>query len=278
MSAQSEAQTWLPWISFAAGSPARISVTPARALGSLASGPGSGASTFESFASFDLDSSSWRTSQRCLLEGWTSYSETWPRAGMMRSGTAYRLPPLAPLTAVTGSSSSPAWATPGAMDGEMNERLATWVARHRRKSSQGIRLHRPLRIEVQMWPTACAADSKSARNATSGRSDPESAHHSGVTLTDAIRLWPTAQAHDGTGPPGKGTRERGGRQADLHVAVGAPAGLRLNPSWVESLMGFPSGWTLCEPLARAGRRSQAKLSTSGKPRAHRRKQSPEPQG
>ena len=31
--------------------------------------------------------------------------------------------------------------------------------------------------------------------------------------------WPTAQTHDGEGWPGKGTRERGGRQACLNVAV-----------------------------------------------------------
>ena len=33
------------------------------------------------------------------------FSETWPRSGLMRSGTAYRLPPLVPLTDATGSGS-----------------------------------------------------------------------------------------------------------------------------------------------------------------------------
>lgn len=52
----------------------------------------------ESFASFDPDSSSWRTSQASLFEGWTPYSGTWPQAGMTRSGTAFRLRPSVPRT------------------------------------------------------------------------------------------------------------------------------------------------------------------------------------
>lgn len=50
-------------------------------------------------ANYDRDSSSWRTSQGCLLalandqaDGLAEYSETWPRAGLMRNGTASRLP------------------------------------------------------------------------------------------------------------------------------------------------------------------------------------------
>jgi hypothetical protein len=80
-----------------------ISPSPARALASRASAPASGASTPDSFASFDPASCSWRTSQRSLVEDLETFSETWPRSGTMRGGTAYRLPPLAPLTVATGS-------------------------------------------------------------------------------------------------------------------------------------------------------------------------------
>ena len=55
------------------------------------------------FASFDPLSSSWKTSQRSLVEDLERFSETWPRSGMMLGGTAYQLPPLAPHTAATGS-------------------------------------------------------------------------------------------------------------------------------------------------------------------------------
>ena len=53
---------------------------------------------YEPFAWYDHEARCWRTWQRCLVEGWTSYSGTWPRSGMMRNGIAYRRAPLVPLT------------------------------------------------------------------------------------------------------------------------------------------------------------------------------------
>lgn len=47
-------------------------------------------------AKLDPDSSSWKTSQLCLDGGLMSFSETWPRSGLMRSGIAYRRPTLVP--------------------------------------------------------------------------------------------------------------------------------------------------------------------------------------
>ena len=64
------------------------------------------------------------------------------------------------------------------------------------------------------WPTPTVGDSVGARNRTSGRSSPNSKHHDGVTLCDAIT-------------PGKSGS--------------------LNPTWVEWLMGYPTGWTDLEP-------------------------------
>lgn len=43
--------------------------------------------------------------------------------------------------------------------------------------------------------------------------------NSGDGLATQTRMWPTPQAHDGRGAPGRGTRRRGGREADLNVAV-----------------------------------------------------------
>jgi hypothetical protein len=48
--------------------------------------------------------------------------------------------------------------------------------------------------------------------------------------------WPTPHATCGTGP-GSGPNKQGGE--NLQTAVGG----RLNPAWVEWLMGFPHGWT-----------------------------------
>lgn len=84
---------------------------PGRALMARAAGFGQKSAGW--LASLDRDSSSWKTSQLCLTEsgglGLAEFSEIWPRSGMMRSGIAYRLPPLAPLTKGIGSGS---WPTP----------------------------------------------------------------------------------------------------------------------------------------------------------------------
>src|SRR5688500_18115505 len=74
----------------------------------------SGESSRESFAYYNPSSRSWRTSQRCLIEGWDEFSGTWPRAGMTRSGTAYRRARLVSITNETGRVLLP---TPRAADG-----------------------------------------------------------------------------------------------------------------------------------------------------------------
>ncbi len=54
-------------------------------------------------ARYDRDSSLWKTSQTCFLEGLETFSETWPRSGMTRNGTAYQLPTLAYRSLATAS-------------------------------------------------------------------------------------------------------------------------------------------------------------------------------
>jgi hypothetical protein len=89
-------------MSSAEGSPARTSATPEREQDLPVNDPASGPNTSGSFASYDPDSQSWKTCQRSLIEEWAEFSETWPRSGMTRSGTAYQLPQLAHRMTVTG--------------------------------------------------------------------------------------------------------------------------------------------------------------------------------
>lgn len=54
--------------------------------------------------------------------------------------------------------------------------------------------------DAMNWPTATSSDANGARNATAGRRNPESAHHAGVTLNDAVWNWPnwgTPRGSDG---------------------------------------------------------------------------------
>jgi hypothetical protein len=84
-------------------SPARTSALQARAPASTGTAQAYGESSPVLLARYDRATSSWKTSQLCLDGELSEFSETWPRSGMTRSGTAYRLPPLVPLTGGTES-------------------------------------------------------------------------------------------------------------------------------------------------------------------------------
>ena len=76
---------------------------------------GFGMSSPGSLANWDRGSSSWKTSQRCLIEGWQRFSEPFPTSGSMQNGQLYRRAPWAQHTC-DGECSL--WPTPTAsMDG-----------------------------------------------------------------------------------------------------------------------------------------------------------------
>jgi hypothetical protein len=82
----------------------------------------SGMSSPVLLATYDPDTSSWRTSQGCFLRGWEPYSETWPAAGMMQNGRAYRLPRLVPRISGKGCSYLPTIRASDADHGGPNQR------------------------------------------------------------------------------------------------------------------------------------------------------------
>ena len=74
-----------------------------------------------------------------------------------------------------------------------------------------------------LWPTPTGQDNAQVR----GRGKTIGTKR-GTTLGGAVRMWPTPAAID----------DMGGRQATTG---------QLNPTWVEWLMGFPTGWTDLKP-------------------------------
>jgi hypothetical protein len=98
---------------FAADFPARTS--PQRDWERVWTEPGRdyGVSMPALLASWNLISSSWKTSQLSLDGEWTEFSETWPRSGTMHCGIAYQLPPLVLLTDETEYGF---WLTPTVQD------------------------------------------------------------------------------------------------------------------------------------------------------------------
>jgi hypothetical protein len=257
MSASSQQTDWLPMespsMSSAEDSPARTSAWPERVLVLQERGRDSGANTTDSLANFDRGTSSWRTSQHCLVEGLTRFSETWPRSGMTRSGTAYRLPTWAPLTDEIGSGLLP---TPVTVDGG---------SYFNRSASEGATLRPTLGAMARhnLWPTPTLHGNYNRKGASA---------NSGDGLATAVKLWATPNVVDSKGGTrrGKGqvqlchqvkfdTPRTSPRTAREYDGVSPLGNGGLNPTWVEWLMGFPSGWTALSasetPSSRKSRKS-----------------------
>jgi hypothetical protein len=111
------------------------------------------------------------------------------------------------------------WTTPTASENKRGDR-PDWQP-HQKTNEHS------LNRQASQWPTPVVTVSNSARNQTSGRSNPDSKHHNGVTLTDAIFLYSL---------PDRPISTVG--EESSHICR------TLNPLFVEWLMGWPPGWTL----------------------------------
>ena len=206
---------------------AKTSVSQVKVQALMEHGAVSSLSWPELLAMFDLDSSSWRTSQLCLFEGLTLFSGDWPRSGMTVNGIAYRLPVLALRTDAIGSGLLP---TPTASDYGTNT-----STRPNKRSHPSLQTM----ARQNLWPTPTASDGRSSGS----RNTSHSKANEGISLTDAVRqdqgagrMVPTPDANTWKG----GNRRR--QLTDPSYGV-TPDGGQLNPTWVEWLMGFPEGWT-----------------------------------
>lgn len=212
----------LTW--YLAASRARTSALPVMEPALMAPDLVCGASSSAWFAKFDPDLSTWKTAQRSLLGDSESFSETWPRWGLMRDGESY----LRPIPALhICESESGLWPTP-TVCGNYNRPGAS------AQSGMG------LATAVKLWPTPTAS-----LGTKGGRVTPRKSREGG-TLIEAVsaRTWATATARDWrSGKASQATHDRNSRPLSEQV------GGLLNPDWVEWLMGWPIGWTELKPLA-----------------------------
>jgi hypothetical protein len=226
-------------MSYLAGFPVRTSAPPVKAQASTAHARDSGRRWPASLAKYDQGSCSWRTPQCSLLAGLDAFSATWPRWGTMRDGECWGLATPVRRISENESGSSERWPTPrkfGAMNQTMSENLAG-----RGKGNLGEAV-----ASKMFWPTpdTCA-----------GGTGPSQASRKSPRLQDVVK-WATPCARDGKeqtlssalaathADPSKSRqlpRQMSAESPELH-------GGRLNPMWVEWLMGWPLGWTDLQPL------------------------------
>ena len=228
-------------------------------------------------ADYDPDTQSWKMYGDTYLWGDSPLLENLPPSGMTQNGVLYQQPAWAPITDAIESSS---WPTPTAVTrpmegnvrlyrakvqaGEMTEAEAeamlgksVWASQGaipamwptpttqevehpqaeltetgRRKSKNGKSSHSlGLADAVKMWPTPTVDDSKNV--------NPKANRIAGLVAT--VNKWPTPVASDAWTGSLRSTQQTEGSRHSLNLP--SAVGGKLNPTWVEWLMGFPTGWT-----------------------------------
>lgn len=216
------------------------------AKASRASGAACGLNSRASFARYDRPSSSWRTSQHSARGASTSYSGTWPRAGTMRNGSAYRRRPLEHRTSATGYGLLPGIALCmfNRADPRNRAGVLRWVAQNLRVCWPTPTAFVKCLVRSKMLDDPIVWDQRVRRNAKRG--GPDQLH-----LNIAVKLCPTDTDWKAARRRTKGSVFRKRREADSALFVTRAGGRTgsLNPAWVDWLMGYPTGWAACKPSA-----------------------------
>ena len=206
-----------------------------------------------SFVKYDPNSYLWKTHQCSLLGDLESFSETWPSWGLMLNGECWERPTLEQIIKGTEFGLSPVqWATPTTMD-KLPPKSETALMKEATTARPGRSKPANLRDQVSnmhKWPTPTASQARSEgmilqmrKMVESGTTTIEEAEAMiGGSLTPKrMDKWSTPQSRDWKDT---GTTQGNRKSPNL----GTQAGGKLNPTWVEWLMGWPLGWTDLKPL------------------------------
>lgn len=188
----------------------------------------SGRGYAEPFAWYDRSTRLWRTWQRCLETGWTPLLGIWPKSGMTRNGIAYQLKPLERHIAGIESGS---WPTPTTAD-YYTDNLKS--SQQREGSMHSVNLSQA----VKMWPTV-------TRTANQLCSSMQKRYKHPIVPTPTARDYRSGMALETV----DGRQEESSRGVNLSEFVQREErnNGKLNPPWVEWLMGYPIGWTESPP-------------------------------
>jgi len=177
-------------------------------------------------AKFDRDTHSWRTVQCSFLEDLDESLQTFPQWGMTVGGELYLLPTL---VQTTSENESGLWLTPSTVD------IPTRSAESMKKR---------LDYRAKIGRNGVGAGCLSEQVEWSGIGPPI-----GYITKDS---WPTPTSNMYKGSSAAVIRQDGKNRSwdSLHYAVEqvTDIGGKLNPMWVEWLMGWPLGWTDLKPL------------------------------
>lgn len=207
---------------------------------------------------YDPVTHSLKTAQHSLLEDSTACCPILPRWGSMLSGELFQQQTPARHIAENEFGS---WATPTTMD-KLPPKSEKALLREATIARPGRSKPANLRDQVsnmQNWPTPTAQMDKKARGNPLKNAEDTVKREFSLGLPEVVawraagRMWPTPQASDNRdrgniSTPAISRRIEKGKQVMLSMMVSEKNG-RLNPEFVEWLMGCPIGHTDLKPLA-----------------------------
>jgi DNA (cytosine-5)-methyltransferase 1 len=217
-------------------------------------------------AHYDPDSQSWKTLGDISLWGEQPLLENLPKSGMTRSGVLYQQPDwVRPIDAIASSLLHTPTATMNQMSPSMVSRSGWWPTPTAvtRPMEGNVRMYRA-KIEAgemteaeaeailgksvweaqgkvpAVWPTPTVDDAKNV--------NPKTNRFRGLVAAVNETMWPTptfGKLAGGTGGMQQIEAKylAGEITSEERRAMRAGNGGKLNPMWVEWLMGFPIGWT-----------------------------------
>jgi hypothetical protein len=250
---------------------------------------GSGRTLSGSFATFDRDTSLWRTCRSSAKKPSKSSQPTWPRSGIAFGGTASRLAGLGLHTYASGSSSLPTLTASGAPNRNANAKL--WGEA---KSIQEM-------ARTGKWPDRLPTLRSSPNENRQRHTTPSqaAAKHGRSLLAELNGRLPTLKGIDGTHPhlhpsPTYGPNlthrlrtlqaanaNQGAKSQEFYekcldtnesmITLTDQVGGLTNPTWAEWFMGFPPNWTAVEwkPSATRSSRKPQKSSAGSSSNAKR---------
>ena len=182
-----------------------------------------------SFTKYNQDSHSWKTHQCSLLGDLDEFSGTWPQWGLMRDGECWEQQTLERTIREIGFGLSP-------------NGVDSFHTHNTTGLDGGSNSRRALRKKMEKLPTPQASDHITKKTSASWKA--KGGVNFSLSNPDIQAMWPTPRSCSAMAAT---LTDKGDRFPNLETVVArmdkTTVGGKLNPMWVEWLMGWPLGWT-----------------------------------